>query len=327
MIPRGRTRRAGPLVGPSPCGRVLVSSPIRNQPRPSLPRQVETARRVSPDCFSTNALCYKRPPADAGSSSNSERSLLIAKVVRIAANLNRNVLDQPNRRRIVQHLTVQPGDHFRSIVRSLDLSVGTTRHHLTVLAKEGLVRSERIGSKCRYFALAQGRRAPLNETYRMFWRFRELRMRVWSALQRIPDPRPSTVAASLGVSRQLAAYHLKRLAQQGLVVSDRGRYRPVNPRTGEVDLYRRPVVRSRVLEDSFRLGSATRALTTPLRTGSVPHLAPRSTSRDEVAPEVGRTPAAATAPTGPRLPEPGAVSFHEGYWSSRLDAAITSAGR
>lgn len=140
-----------------------------------------------------------------------------------------NLLEQPTRRRIVDHLNLLPGDHFRSIGRSLHLSLGTTRHHLTVLAKQGLVRSERMGSKLRYFVVTKGSPPPMNETFKQYWKYRDLRVRVWSAVVRAREARPSTVAASLGVSRQLVSYHLRRLTELGLVTRSHGRYRAVIP--------------------------------------------------------------------------------------------------
>ncbi len=145
-------------------------------------------------------------------------------------------VDQPTRRRILDHLSLLPGDHLRSIVRTLRLSIGVTRHHLGVLAKQGLVRSERMGVKVRYFAVARGSASPMNETFRQYWKYRDLRMRVWSAVLRQPEVRPSTIAASLGVSRQLVAYHLSCLAELGLVTGSHGRYRVVNPERWDADL-------------------------------------------------------------------------------------------
>ena len=133
-------------------------------------------------------------------------------------------LRQPTRRRILERLTLIPGDHFRSIVRGLDLSLGAARHHLAALAKRGFVRAERIGGKVRYFATVKGSPPPTNEVFKQYWKYRDLRVRVWSAVVRMPDARPSTVAQSLGVSRQLAAYHLQRLTELGLVSRSHGRY-------------------------------------------------------------------------------------------------------
>lgn len=145
------------------------------------------------------------------------------------------LLQQPTRHRIVEHLRLLPGDHFRSIVRSLHLSLGTTRHHLTVLMKKGLVRSERMGGKLRYFAVPRDSALPMNETFKQYWAYRDLRVRVWSAVMRSPDIRPSAVATSLGISRQLASYHLRCLAELGLVTRSHGRYRALNPRNADLD--------------------------------------------------------------------------------------------
>ncbi len=168
-------------------------------------------------------------------------------------------LAQPTRRRIVEHLKLLPGDHFRSIVRTLHLSLGTTRHHLTAMIRNGHVRSERIGGKLRYFVIANGSAPPMNDTFRQYWKYQDLRMRVWMAVLRLPEARPSTVAMSLGVSRQLASYHLRCLTELGLVVRSHGRYHAVksgglpaalswdsNPRLGPVRVDRDPATGRRI---------------------------------------------------------------------------------
>ncbi len=167
-----------------------------------------------------------------------------------------NLLAHANRRRIVKHLESVPGDHFRSIVRSLNLSRGTVRYHLLVLKRGNLVRSERIAGKRRFFVVARGYAPLMNEVYKRYWRQTDLRSRVWSAVLRLPDPRPSTVAATLGLSRQLAAYHLKKLAEAGRVIPAGGSYLPVDSR-------RTTPVAAEPAEDlrahqaaAFRIGSA-----------------------------------------------------------------------
>src|SRR6059036_3053830 len=44
-------------------------------------------------------------------------------------------LKHPVRRQIYDHLRLLPGDHFRSVARSLRLAVGTSRYHLNALSK------------------------------------------------------------------------------------------------------------------------------------------------------------------------------------------------
>jgi len=144
-------------------------------------------------------------------------------------------LDHPTRRRIVEYLNLLPGDHLRSIVRALHLPLGTTQHHLQVLTDAGVIRAESMGGKKRYFANTTGPTPPRNEAFRHYWKYRDLRARVWSTVLRSGEARPSTVAESLGVSRQLAAYHLSCLAELGLVVRSHGRYQAVSPENQDVD--------------------------------------------------------------------------------------------
>lgn len=190
------------------------------------------------------------------------------------------LLEQPNRRRIVEHLEQVPGDHFRSIVRALHLSRGTVRYHLLILKRESLVRSEEIAGKCRYFAMAKGHAPERNDLYKKFWTHTDLRARVWSAVLRLPDPRPSTIAAALGLSRQLAAYHLKRLAEEGRVVASGGSYLPADARKVAAAAVEPSELRAH-LDDAFGVGAAIRCLShlsRPPARPAFPYSAGRSAS-------------------------------------------------
>lgn len=158
--------------------------------------------------------------------------------VDVSAFPDTNLLEQPTRRRIVEHLRLLPGDHFRSIMRTLHLSSGTAKHHLGVLEREGLVRSERMQGKLRYFASSDAAPPAMNELFKQYWKYRDLRVRVWSAVRRSADARPSTVAASVGVSRQLALYHLKALEELGMVVRSHDGYRALGPDKIDADWHR-----------------------------------------------------------------------------------------
>ncbi len=138
------------------------------------------------------------------------------------------------RRRIYEHLLRLPGDHFRAIARSLDLSVGSARHHLTVLVRSGLVYEEDAEGRCRYYPRGGAITTQVVGLYRKHWKYRDLRFRVLLAVHAVREARPSTIARSLGISRQLAAYHLGRLAKQGKVSCRDGTYSPSDrapPRT------------------------------------------------------------------------------------------------
>lgn len=134
-------------------------------------------------------------------------------------------LDHPTRVRIYNHLLVLPGDHFRSIVRSLRIGVGEGRHHLNVMLRSGLIREDKSNGRCRYYAEGQGPMLDRNELFAKHWGYRDLRLRVLYAVRNLGDAKPSAVAQALGISRQLAAYHLTNLEELGLITRVGRHYR------------------------------------------------------------------------------------------------------
>ena len=136
-----------------------------------------------------------------------------------------STLGHDSRRRIYEHLLLLPGDHFRSIVRSLHLAVGEARHHLDVLLRKRLIRVEKTIARSRYYVEGRRPEAERNEVFMKHWAYRALRERVFLAVRTRGEAGPTEVGAALGVSRQLAAYHLVRLADAGLIRRTDGRYR------------------------------------------------------------------------------------------------------
>ena len=138
----------------------------------------------------------------------------------------RAVLAHPSRRRIYEHLLRLPGDHFRGIVRALRLSEGTARHHLAVLLRARLVAKEEADGRCRYYPRGGSRTSQRIGIYRDHWKYRGLGFRVLLSVRNLREARPCTVARALGISRQLASYHLARLAEKGEIRIADGVYRP-----------------------------------------------------------------------------------------------------
>ncbi len=134
-------------------------------------------------------------------------------------------LDHPTRARIYGHLLALPGDHFRSIVRHLGLGQGTATHHLGVLVKNGLVGVERRNGRVRYYPRGAGSKTDWNALYAKHWEYRDLRLRVLFAMRSLGAAKAAAIARSLGISRQLASYHLERLEDLGLVRRENGHFR------------------------------------------------------------------------------------------------------
>lgn len=124
-------------------------------------------------------------------------------------------VDHPTRRWIYEHLLLFPGNHFRSIARSLDLGLSTARYHLGVLIDRGAVRMERDNGRCRYYATGRWSDPEKNDLYTRYWSLQDLRTRVLSTALGQRDRGPTAVSESLGISRQLARYHLTRLRELG----------------------------------------------------------------------------------------------------------------
>lgn len=139
--------------------------------------------------------------------------------------------EHPTRRRILDYLRAIPGDHFRSIARNLGLSVGEARHHLHMLIREELVIERKEGGRARYYVRDRLADAERNELFSRQWAYRDLRVRILTRLRTRGPGSGREVAGELGISRQLAAYHLARLAELGFIRREGRRYHalPVQP--------------------------------------------------------------------------------------------------
>ena len=135
------------------------------------------------------------------------------------------ILAHPIRVQIMERLSLLPGDHFRSIVRTLRIGEGDAEYHLHILVRNGLVREVKSNGRCRYYLSGAGADREKNALFARHWAFRDLRLRVLFAVRQEHGTTPASVARTLGISRQLAAYHLGRLVELGLVRRDHGHYR------------------------------------------------------------------------------------------------------
>lgn len=137
-------------------------------------------------------------------------------------------LKHPVRRQIYDHLRLLPGDHFRSVARSLRLAVGTARYHLNALVQDGLIYKQGINGRTRYYV--SGGEVEMNRLYARHWEYRDVRVRVLLTLKHMDNAQPAAIAKVLGISRQLASYHLRCLEKAGRVRRHGASYRVVTSR-------------------------------------------------------------------------------------------------
>ncbi len=95
------------------------------------------------------------------------------------------------------------------------------------MLRSGLIREDKANGRCRYYAEGQSPLAERNDLFAKHWSYRDLRLRVLFCVRNLGEAKPSAVAKALGVSRQLAAYHLANLQDLGLVHRDGKFYRGV----------------------------------------------------------------------------------------------------
>ena len=137
-------------------------------------------------------------------------------------------LKHPVRRQIYDHLRLLPGDHFRSVARSLRLAVGTARYHLNALVQDGIIYKQEINGRTRYYVT--GGELEMNRLYARHWEYRDIRLRVLLTLRQMDSAQPAMIAKVLGISRQLASYHLRCLEKAGRVRRHGAQYRVVSGR-------------------------------------------------------------------------------------------------
>jgi predicted transcriptional regulator len=106
------------------------------------------------------------------------------------------------------------------IKRNLQLNNGTLTHHLNVLERDNLIRSKNQGTRKLFFAA--GARVPEDGGG-----MHEVQQQIMRHLQESGGLAVSDVAGVIGISRQLAIYHLRDMSRKGLVRIERRAFRIV----------------------------------------------------------------------------------------------------
>lgn len=120
-----------------------------------------------------------------------------------------NVLDHARRQAVYDAVRNRPGARFEELRRGLDLSYGALAYHLRVLEREGYLTARTDWSRRRFYP--SGLAPPSAQA-------REVADRIVALVTQQPGLGQSDVARALGMSRQLAAYHLGVVAAGGRVM-------------------------------------------------------------------------------------------------------------
>ena len=115
--------------------------------------------------------------------------------------------DSEIRGAILYYIRVHPGDTYTDIKRNLGLNDGAVTYHLARLERDELIHSEIRGARKRYYPA--GMRIPLENGGELH----EVQQRILRYVAQAPGVPIAVLAEHLGVSDQLALYHLRKLAQ------------------------------------------------------------------------------------------------------------------
>ena len=134
-------------------------------------------------------------------------ALMTTIVGRIYGGKPKDEKDSEFRGAILYYVRVHPGDTYMDIKRNLALNDGVVTYHLARLEKEGMIRSHILSARKRYYPAEM--RIPAENGGELH----EIQQRILRVVATSPGMPVSVLAEQLGVSTQLALYHLRKLSQ------------------------------------------------------------------------------------------------------------------
>lgn len=127
----------------------------------------------------------------------------------------KKILDNFTRGKIYGYILANPGDHYNSIKKALNLSNGLFAYHLRVLEKEKFIKSKRDGTHKRFYPFTM--KVPSKDNS-----LRSSQIFIIDKIKEMPGISQKDIAALLGVSSATINYHIKELIDLGIIRAERG---------------------------------------------------------------------------------------------------------
>lgn len=138
------------------------------------------------------------------------------------------ILDHYTRGKIHGYILANPGEHYNSIRKALDISNGSFAYHLKVLEREGVIKSKRDGVYKRFYP--SGMPIPTNGSH-----LKEIQKLIIKKIKETPGISQKEIATFLGLASSTIHYHVQFLIGANMIKSRRmGRkikYFPNNQRS------------------------------------------------------------------------------------------------
>lgn len=117
----------------------------------------------------------------------------------------RKAIEHQRRSTLLEHIKQNPGTHFREMSRTFCMKEGALTHHLSVLEREGFVRSKKFAGKKIYYLTGS---APMPK---------DVKEMIAELVVATPGITQSDIARELEISRMLVHYHVDRLLKEEVI--------------------------------------------------------------------------------------------------------------
>jgi predicted transcriptional regulator len=122
-----------------------------------------------------------------------------------------DVLDQPTRHKIHGYLIGNPGAHLGLIKQDLKLGNGQVVYHLKRLMEADLIYSKEDGIRKRFYP----KEYPESKTNGHH--FNHVEQKILKLITKTSGLTQKKIAGSIGISRQVAGYHLSKMEKEGII--------------------------------------------------------------------------------------------------------------
>jgi predicted transcriptional regulator len=127
-------------------------------------------------------------------------------------------VDDSRRIQILEFIKCYPGTHLRRIRRELNLAMGVLQYHLSKLEKDQRIVSQRRGLYKRFYSRAE---FGSEEREILSVLSQETERDLLLYILKTPDATQKELSEFANISASSTSWHMRRLAQAGLVVSRR----------------------------------------------------------------------------------------------------------
>lgn len=124
------------------------------------------------------------------------------------------ILDQFTRGRIYEFISANPGEHYNSIKKALDLPNGSLTYHLQILEEEDHIKSQRDGIYKRFYPVDM--RIPKQDKI-----LNNSQILILETIKETPGISQKDIASILGVSSSTINYHVEKLIDRGFILKVR----------------------------------------------------------------------------------------------------------